>query len=103
MNTFVSALPGAFRKLDPRLMWRNPVMFLVEIGAVLTTVIAIAEPLTGRALSGGSELAPSFTPAIAVWLWITVLFANLAESVADRKSTRLNSSHGLLSRMPSSA
>ena len=83
MNTFVSALPGAFRKLDPRLMWRNPVMFLVEIGAVLTTAIAIAEPFTGRALSGGSELAPSFTPAIAVWLWITVLFANLAESVAE--------------------
>ena len=83
MNTFVSALPGAFRKLDPRLMWRNPVMFLVEIGAVLTTDIAIAEPVTGRALSGGSELAASFTPAIAVWLWITVLFANLAESVAE--------------------
>jgi len=83
MNTFVSALPGAFRKLDPRLMWRNPVMFLVEIGAVLTTAIAIAEPFTGRALSGGSELAPSFTAGIAVWLWITVLFANLAESVAE--------------------
>jgi len=83
MNTFVSALPGAFRKLDPRLMWRNPVMFLVEIGAVLTTAIAIAEPFTGRAHSGGSELAPSFTAGIAVWLWITVLFANLAESVAE--------------------
>ena len=83
MNTFVSALPGAFRKLDPRVMWRNPVMFLVEIGAVLTTAIAIAEPVTGRDLSGGAELAPSFTPAIAVWLWITVLFANLAESVAE--------------------
>jgi K+-transporting ATPase ATPase B chain len=83
MNTFVSALPGAFRKLDPRFMWRNPVMFLVEIGAVLTTAIAIAEPFTGRALSGGSELAPSFTAAIALWLWITVLFANLAESVAE--------------------
>ncbi len=83
MNSFVSALPGAFRKLDPRLMWRNPVMFLVEIGAVLTTAIAVAEPVTGRALSGGSELAPSFTVGIAVWLWITVLFANLAESVAE--------------------
>ncbi len=83
MNTFASALPGAFRKLDPRLMWRNPVMFLVEIGAVLTTAIAIAEPFTGRAPSGGAELAPSFTVGIAVWLWITVLFANLAESVAE--------------------
>jgi len=83
MNTFVQALPGALRKLDPRLMWRNPVMFIVEIGAVLTTVIAISEPFTGRALSGGSELAPSFTAGIAVWLWITVIFANLAESVAE--------------------
>ncbi|MBW4031726.1 MAG: potassium-transporting ATPase subunit KdpB [Acidobacteria bacterium] len=76
-------LPGAFRKLDPRLMWRNPVMFLVEVGAALTTVIAIAEPLVGRESSGGTALAPSFTPGIAVWLWITVLFANLAESVAE--------------------
>jgi potassium-transporting ATPase ATP-binding subunit len=83
MNTFIQALPGAFRKLDPRLMWRNPVMFLVEIGAMLTTAIAIAEPFTGRATSGGAELAPSFTVGIAVWLWITVLFANLAESVAE--------------------
>ncbi len=79
MNTFVSALPGAFRKLDPRQMWRNPVMFIVEIGAVLTTIIAIAEPFLG----GSSTLAPSFTVGIAVWLWITVLFANLAESVAE--------------------
>jgi K+-transporting ATPase ATPase B chain len=76
-------LPGAFRKLDPRLMWHNPVMFLVEVGAALTTVIAIVEPFTGRESSGGTALAPSFTPGIAVWLWITVLFANLAESVAE--------------------
>ncbi|NYF09099.1 K+-transporting ATPase ATPase B chain [Leifsonia sp. AK011] len=79
MNTFVSALPGAFRKLDPRLMWRNPVMFIVEIGAVLTTLIVIAEPF----LAEPTTLAPSFTIGIAVWLWITVLFANLAESVAE--------------------
>jgi K+-transporting ATPase ATPase B chain len=76
-------LPGAFRKLDPRLMWRNPVMFLVEVGAALTTVIAIAEPFLGRHSSGGSVLAAGFTPSIAIWLWITVLFANLAESVAE--------------------
>jgi len=75
----VAALPGAFRKLDPRLMWRNPVMFLVEIGAVLTTAIAIAEPFLGEA----STLAPSFTIGIAIWLWLTVIFANLAESVAE--------------------
>jgi K+-transporting ATPase ATPase B chain len=75
----VAALPGALRKLDPRQMWRNPVMLLVEVGAALTTVIAIAEPFVG---SSGA-LAPSFTAGIAVWLWITVIFANLAESVAE--------------------
>ncbi|WP_309711623.1 potassium-transporting ATPase subunit KdpB [Pseudolysinimonas sp.] len=73
------ALPGALRKLDPRQMWRNPVMLLVEVGAVLTTAIAIAEPLVGRS----SNLAPSFTAGIAIWLWITVICANLAESVAE--------------------
>ncbi|MBI5160257.1 MAG: potassium-transporting ATPase subunit KdpB [Micrococcales bacterium] len=76
---FVQALPGAVRKLDPRRMWRSPVMFVVEVGAALTTVIAIAEPFTGRA----QALAPSFNAGIAIWLWITVLFANLAESVAE--------------------
>ncbi len=73
-----AALPGALRKLDPRLMWRNPVMFIVEVGAALTTAIAIAEVATGTA-----SLAPGFTLAIAVWLWFTVIFANLAESVAE--------------------
>ena len=64
----VAALPGALRKLDPRRMWRNPVMFVVEVGGALTTVIAIAEPFVGRASSGGSELAPSFSVGIAVGL-----------------------------------
>jgi K+-transporting ATPase ATPase B chain len=77
----LAALPGALRKLDPRQMWRNPVMLLVEAGAALTTAIAIAEPFLGRPDAGG--LAPSFTAGIAVWLWITVIFANLAESVAE--------------------
>ena len=80
----VAALPGALRKLDPRQMWRNPVMFIVEIGAVYTTILAIAEPfLGGAAESGGSAVPASFTWGIAVWLWLTVLFANLAESVAE--------------------
>lgn len=80
----VAALPGAVRKLDPRLMWRNPVMFIVEIGAVLTTVLAVAEPfLGGPADSGGSTVPGSFTVGIAVWLWLTVIFANLAEAVAE--------------------
>jgi potassium-transporting ATPase ATP-binding subunit len=75
----LAAFPGALRKLDPRQMWRNPVMLLVEVGAALTTVIAIAEPFLG----GSGSLAPSFTAGIAIWLWITVIFANLAESVAE--------------------
>ncbi|WP_395244542.1 potassium-transporting ATPase subunit KdpB [Agromyces sp. MMS24-K17] len=80
----LAALPTALRKLDPRAMWRNPVMFLVEVGAVLTTAIAIAEPfLGGPTASGGSEVPASFTWAIAAWLWLTVVFANLAEAVAE--------------------
>ncbi|AUZ88482.1 potassium-transporting ATPase subunit KdpB [Arthrobacter sp. MDT1-48-3] len=78
------ALPGAVRKLDPRQMVRTPVMFIVEAGAALITAIAIAEPfLGGPQASGGSEVPPSFTWLIAGWLWLTVLFANLAESVAE--------------------
>jgi len=64
------SLPDALRKLNPATLWRNPVMFIVEIGSVFTTVLAIAAP------SG-------FAWAITVWLWLTVLFANLAEAVAE--------------------
>jgi K+-transporting ATPase ATPase B chain len=66
----VAGLPGALRKLDPRLMWRNPVMFIVEVGAALTTATAFVEPSV-------------FTASIAVWLWLTVVFANLAEAIAE--------------------
>jgi potassium-transporting ATPase ATP-binding subunit len=62
--------PGAFRKLDPRVQLKNPVMFVVEVGAVLTTATAIASPSV-------------FNWTIVVWLWLTVLFANLAEAVAE--------------------
>ncbi|MCU1523861.1 MAG: kdpB [Microbacteriaceae bacterium] len=80
----VAALPGALRKLDPRQMWRNPVMFIVEIGAAYTTLIAIAEPfLGGPSTSGGALVPASFTWGIAIWLWLTVVFANLAEAVAE--------------------
>jgi len=83
-GTLIQALPGALRKLDPRDMWHNPVMFIVEIGAAYTTVLAIAAPFTGGpGTSGGSTVPGSFTWAIAVWLWLTVVFANLAESVAE--------------------
>ncbi|GAA1656267.1 potassium-transporting ATPase subunit KdpB [Microbacterium flavum] len=78
------ALPGAVRKLNPAALWRNPVMFLVWVGAALTTVIAVAEPfLGGPSESGGTPVPLGFTWGIAVWLWLTVLFANLAESVAE--------------------
>jgi K+-transporting ATPase ATPase B chain len=62
--------PDAFKKLDPRVQLRNPVMFVVEVGAVLTTGTAIANSST-------------FNWTIVVWLWLTVLFANLAEAVAE--------------------
>ncbi|QKG20333.1 potassium-transporting ATPase subunit KdpB [Actinomadura verrucosospora] len=65
-----AALPDAFRKLDPRAMWRNPVMLIVEIGAVWTTVLAVRD-------------VSAFAVATAVWLWLTVLFANMAEAVAE--------------------
>ncbi len=64
------SLPGAFKKLNPMTLWRNPVMFIVEIGSVFTTVLAIRDH-TGFAIQ------------ITVWLWLTVLFANLAEAVAE--------------------
>lgn len=76
-------LPGAFRKLNPKEMWHNPVMFIVEVGAALTTVMAIAQPFLGQQKSGGTVASLGFTWAIAVWLWLTVLFATLAESVAE--------------------
>lgn len=80
----VAALPGALRKLNPAALWRNPVMLLVWVGAALTTAIAITEPfLGGPEASGGTPVPAGFTWAIAIWLWLTVLFANLAESVAE--------------------
>src|SRR5262245_13196209 len=64
------SLPDALRKLNPRTLWRNPVMFIVEIGAVWSTILAIADPSW-------------FAWLIVAWLWLTVLFANLAEAVAE--------------------
>jgi K+-transporting ATPase ATPase B chain len=64
------SLPDTFKKLNPFTLWRNPVMFIVEIGSVFTTVLAIRDHT-------------SFGIQITVWLWLTVLFANLAEAVAE--------------------
>jgi K+-transporting ATPase ATPase B chain len=71
------AVGDACKKLDPRHLWRNPVMLIVEIGAVITTVILIAN-LTG---TGTDEVW--FVAWIAAWLWFTVLFANFAEAMAE--------------------
>ena len=56
------ALPGTFRKLDPRLMWRNPVMFVVEVGALLSTAIAIAKHLLDLLLGGEFHVLTQFRP-----------------------------------------
>ena len=64
------SLPDALRKLDPRTQLRNPVMFVVWVGSVLVTGLAVADPSV-------------FSWLIALWLWFTVLFANLAEAVAE--------------------
>ena len=71
----MAAFPAALRKLDPRTQLRNPVMFVVWVGSVLVTVLAIRDTVTG-----GAAL---FAWLIAIWLWLTVLFANLAEAVAE--------------------
>ncbi|MDT5029346.1 MAG: potassium-transporting ATPase ATP-binding subunit, partial [Micromonosporaceae bacterium] len=62
--------PDALGKLNPATLWRNPVMFIVEIGSVFTTILAVANPSV-------------FAWTITVWLWLTVIFANLAEAVAE--------------------
>ncbi|MCA6098715.1 potassium-transporting ATPase subunit KdpB [Bradyrhizobium pachyrhizi] len=72
----VPAIRSAFVKLDPRLMAKNPVMFVVEVVAALTTVIFVRDLVTGSANLG-------FTFQIILWLWFTVLFANFAEAVAE--------------------
>jgi K+-transporting ATPase ATPase B chain len=83
-SQLVASIPGALKKLDPRFMWHNPVMFVVEIGAALTTVLAIAQPFLGSsAHSTASPTSAAFTWSITVWLWLTVLFANMAEAVAE--------------------
>src|SRR5262245_11702223 len=70
------ALLDSVRKLDPRLMIKNPVMFTVEVVATLTTVLFIRDLLVGNGGLG-------FSFQINLWLWFTVLFANFAEAVAE--------------------
>ena len=70
IRTGWDALPQAFAKLDPRHTFRSPVIFVVWVGSVLTTVLAVKDPSV-------------FTISVTLWLWATVLFANLAEAVAE--------------------
>ena len=70
------ALIGAVRKLDPRRMMRNPVMFVVEVGSALTTAQLLRDIIAGRGHIG-------FELQITFWLWLTVLFANFAEAMAE--------------------
>src|SRR5512139_919511 len=76
-DMILRAALDSVRKLDPRTMMRNPVMFVVEVGSVLTTI------LWAQALGGRGEAPAGFIGAIAVWLWFTVLFANFAEALAE--------------------
>ncbi|HEX9021077.1 MAG TPA: potassium-transporting ATPase subunit KdpB [Nitrospirota bacterium] len=72
------AMGDSLRKLNPAYQIRNPVMFVVEVGSVLTTLLFFHALFTGK-----GEASPSFIFQISVWLWITVLFANFAESMAE--------------------
>jgi K+-transporting ATPase ATPase B chain len=73
----LAAIRDSFPKLDPRLQLRNPVMFIVELGSVITTVIFFLD------LTRGDTGSLWFVGVIAFWLWLTVLFANFAEAIAE--------------------
>jgi K+-transporting ATPase ATPase B chain len=73
-----AAIGESFRKLDPRLVAKTPVMFVVEIGAAITSIVLLQQIVTGAAGSG-------FTLQITLWLWFTVLFANFAEAMAEAR------------------
>src|SRR5262245_6992430 len=72
------ATKESFVKLNPRIVAKNPVMFVVEVGAALTTVFVIKDAITGA-------VGTLFGIQIALWLWFTVLFANFAEAMAEAR------------------
>jgi len=74
------AIRESFLKLDPRVQWRNPVMFVVYVGSIITTLLWL------QALGGKGEAPAAFILSIALWLWFTVLFANFAEALAEGRS-----------------
>ena len=75
-----TALIDSFRRLTPRYQWRNPVMFVVYIGSILTTILWL------QALIGKGEAPAGFILAVTLWLWVTLLFANFAEAIAEGRS-----------------
>ncbi|MDM0108717.1 potassium-transporting ATPase subunit KdpB [Variovorax sp. J22R24] len=76
------ALWGAFAKLSPRVQWRNPVMFIVYIGSILTTALWVH----AMSFPGDTGMPAPFVLAVSIWLWFTVLFANFAEALAEGRS-----------------
>ncbi|SEQ08564.1 K+-transporting ATPase ATPase B chain [Azotobacter beijerinckii] len=74
------AIGEALRKLHPAVQWRNPVMFVVYVGSLFTTLLWL------QALSGAGEAPAGFILAVTLWLWFTVLFANFAEALAEGRS-----------------
>ena len=74
------AITDSVRKLDPRVQWRNPVMFVVYVGSILTSGLWL------QALAGRGEAPVWFILTVAIWLWFTVLFANFAEALAEGRS-----------------
>jgi K+-transporting ATPase ATPase B chain len=80
-SLIVPAIWASFRKLDPRTLVKNPVMFCVEIVSVLTTIFFVRDLITGAGTVVGNNAL--FSGQITVWLWFTVLFANFAEAVAE--------------------
>jgi potassium-transporting ATPase ATP-binding subunit len=79
-SIFKQALMDSFVKLLPQHQWRNPVMFVVYLGSILTSILFV------QALGGGGEAAPGFILHVTIWLWFTVLFANFAEAIAEGRS-----------------
>ena len=79
-NIVQEALVASVVKLLPQHQWRNPVMFVVYVGSILTTILFV------QALGGQGEAPAGFILAVTVWLWFTVLFANFAEAVAEGRS-----------------
>jgi K+-transporting ATPase ATPase B chain len=75
-----TALVDSFRRLTPRYQWRNPVMFVVYVGSILTTILWL------QALFGQGEAPAGFILAVTLWLWVTLLFANFAEAIAEGRS-----------------